>query len=100
MPCELGDCRKLSKVRKNNKGKKMSEYSMEFSPIVARPSFLSGMGSLFDWAGAMNKYNKFPSPEIADTYAIYYDISIVGKDIYRALTYVGGEKNDKEIQKK
>jgi hypothetical protein len=78
----------------------MSEYSMEFSPIVARPSFLSGMGSLFDWAGAMSKYKKFQSPEIADTYAIYYDMSIVGKDVHQALTYIGGEKNGKEIQEK
>ena len=60
----------------------MSDYT---AYLFARPSFIEGMARLFDFAGALNTYTTFPTPELADTYAIACDWHQVGTDMQWAI---------------
>ncbi len=57
----------------------MSDY------LFAQPSFLSGVGRIFDFGGALNEYNGFATPEEADAMALCSDWEAVGQDISNAM---------------
>jgi len=59
--------------------------------LVARPSFLSGVGSTFDLWGTMPIMNSFDSPEEADANAIFSDWAMVGQDISDAVALYSAE---------
>lgn len=52
--------------------------------IANRPSFLEGMGRLFDYAGAYNQYNHSASPEEADTIAMEADWTAIADELREA----------------
>ncbi len=53
--------------------------------LVAQPSFLSGMGRLFDWYGLYDAYNTSRTGGEADYKALLSDWLIVGQDIENAM---------------
>ena len=67
--------------------------------LFAEPSFLEGMGRLFDFGDNMTEYNVSPTTTIADHIAIYLDYAAVGNDIYNALGTSGPLKLGKARQK-
>lgn len=63
--------------------------------LFADPSFLEGVGRLFDFGGTLQQYNTSRSPEEADVLAAYADWSAVGSEIRRA-----ARKAAKKLRKK
>lgn len=63
--------------------------------LFADPSFLEGVGRLFDFGGTLQQYNVAPSPEEADERATFADWSAVGHQIRRAT-----RKTTKKLRKK
>ncbi len=59
--------------------------------LFARPSFLSGVGSIVDLAGAPQLYNRWPTDAEADAWAIYSDWLAVGNDLWAAMGTVAAE---------
>ena len=59
--------------------------------LFARPSFLSGVGSIADIAGSAHVYNSWPTPAEADAWALYSDWLAVGKDLWAAMGTVAAE---------
>jgi hypothetical protein len=53
--------------------------------LLARPSFLEGIGRILDFAGTLNEYNSSLTPEQADYLAIRSDWRQIGSDISRAI---------------
>ena len=53
--------------------------------LFARPSFLRGVASLFDFAGALRQYNFMPDPRLSDEMAIRSDWQAVGDDLRQAM---------------
>ena len=53
--------------------------------LYARPSFLAGVASLLDIFGVFTSYNISPSPDVADSRAIYSDWKVIGSDIKQAV---------------
>jgi hypothetical protein len=66
----------------------MSDYSKENSltdSLVVRPSFIRGLGRIWDFRGILNQYNASNTPQEADFKALKSDWATVGKDIKDAL---------------
>ena len=61
------------------------QTDFDFGVLYARPSFLTGFISIFDWTGILNIYNESPTPEQADINAARNDWNSVGKDIRSAM---------------
>jgi len=59
------------------------QTDFDFGILYARPSFLTGFISIFDWAGILNVYNESLTAERADINAARNDWISVGKDIRR-----------------
>jgi len=59
--------------------------------LFARPTFLSGVGSLADIAGTPHAYNRWPTAAEADAWALYSDWLAVGNDLWTALDDVAAE---------
>lgn len=53
--------------------------------LFARPSFLSGVASLFDFAWALNQYIEASTPEEADRIALAVDWGMIGQDLQQAI---------------
>jgi hypothetical protein len=58
--------------------------------LFARPSFVEGVGRIFDFSGALSEYNRCETGERADCYALWADWCAVGNDIRRAAHEVMG----------
>ena len=59
--------------------------------LFARPSFLSGVGSLVDLSGAAPRYNRWPTESESDAWALYSDWVAVGRDLRAAIKVVAAE---------
>jgi len=58
----------------------------DFSTILfARPSFLEGMGRIMDFGDVLQEYNRFLTPQQADSLAILADWGAVAQDIGAAV---------------
>jgi hypothetical protein len=55
---------------------------MDTNFLFVRPSFLSGIAKLFDFAGSLKEYNTSPSPQIADSLAFLSDWKALGSDFF------------------
>lgn len=65
--------------------------------LFAVPSFLSGFGRVLDLGGAFDSYNISPTPEIADSRAIFADWLVVGEDLRKTTEFVvGGERGSRQ----
>lgn len=53
--------------------------------LFPRPSFLEGVGRIFDVAGALNIYNQSRTPAEADYKAMNADWAAVGADMWAAV---------------
>jgi hypothetical protein len=53
--------------------------------LFARPSFLEGIGRLFDFGGTLNQYNDSSTPQEADIKALRADWEAVGDALRTAL---------------
>jgi hypothetical protein len=71
-----------------------SQVDHDFGILYARPSFLTGFISIFDWTGILNTYNESPTPEMADIVATRSDWISVGKDIQSAMNRLREMEND------
>lgn len=60
----------------------MSDFSMI---LFARPSFLEGMGRIFDFADVFQEYNRSLTPQQADRVALFADWGAVATDIGTAV---------------
>lgn len=56
--------------------------------LYARPSFLEGMGRIFDFGGTMTVFNTSRTPEEADVRALGDDWRTVGADLRAAVEQV------------
>lgn len=61
--------------------------------LFPRPSFIEGLGRIFDFAGLLNIYNISRTPEEADAKAINADWAAVGSDMWAAV-----EQADEEFK--
>lgn len=52
--------------------------------LFATPSFVSGMGNVFDLGGTMRVFNDSSSPADADALALFCDWAVTGNDIREA----------------
>ena len=59
--------------------------------LFARPSLLSGVGSLMDLAGGAHRYNRWPSASESDAWALFSDWVAVGNDLRAAIGTVAAE---------
>jgi hypothetical protein len=67
--------------------------------LFPRPSFLEGLGRIFDFAGALNVYNQSRTPAEADYKAMNSDWAAVGADMWAAVEQAGVEfKREQEHQ--
>lgn len=53
--------------------------------LFAKPSFISGIARLFDFAGTLNTYNESPDEETADIRAFQEDWKAIGDDMRKVL---------------
>ncbi len=53
--------------------------------LFPRPTFLEGLGRIFDFAGALNVYNQSRSSAEADYKAMNADWAAVGADMWAAV---------------
>ena len=53
--------------------------------LFARPSFVEGVGRIFDFGNALTMYNYALSPTVADARAIREDWQAVGDDLSLAI---------------
>ena len=51
-----------------------------------RPSFFTGVGSIFNICGNYYKFKRFSSPQVADINAIENDWGVIGNDIYDSIS--------------
>ena len=63
--------------------------------LFAQPSYLSGLASMFDFAGALGEYNTAPTGEEADARALTMDWRAIADD-YRA-AFAAFEREHAEI---
>lgn len=54
--------------------------------LVPSPSFLEGVGRVFDFGGILNQYNRTRSPEDADRIALQMDFEAVADDLRTAIS--------------
>ncbi len=67
--------------------------------LFPRPSFLEGLGRIFDFAGALNIYNQSRTPAEADYKAMNADWAAVGADMWAAVEQAEVEfKREQEHQ--
>lgn len=67
--------------------------------LFPRPSFLEGLGRIFDFAGLLNLYNHSRTPHEADTRAINADWAAVGEDLWAAIEQADDDfKREQELQ--
>lgn len=59
--------------------------------LFARPSILSGVGSLADIVGTPHAYNRWPTAAEADAWALFSDWVAVGNDLRAAIGTVAAE---------
>ena len=61
--------------------------------FFVRPTFLSGLASIFDIGGTLDRYNyvRFQTPQEADAWAIANDWAVVGQDLAAAMEDFGME---------
>lgn len=59
--------------------------------LFARPSFLEGIGRLFDIGGTLNEYNTSPTPQEADRIALTADWMSVGDALTSAMAATAPE---------
>lgn len=52
--------------------------------LFARPSFLEGIGRIFDLGNTLNEYNRSQTPQDADARALASDWRVVGEEIASA----------------
>jgi hypothetical protein len=57
----------------------------ESTYLFAVPSWVEGVGRIFDFGDALSEYNYSATPEDADAVATYLDWSAVGGDLRRAI---------------
>ena len=62
------------------------EYKTYTFSLFNKPSFIRGLGRLWDFKGLLNNYNKSVSPQTADYKALRGDWSMVGNDMRQAIT--------------
>lgn len=60
----------------------------------ARPTFWTGVASVFDFGGALNRYNATASGTRADALAMWADWQAVGDDMRAALQAYEAEHED------
>lgn len=60
--------------------------------LFARPSFIEGVGRIFDFGNSLNKYNDSESENEADAKALYSDWVTVGNDMSTAMEDYGRRK--------
>ncbi len=72
----------------------LSTDDIESDFLFARPSFIEGVGRIFDLAGSLNTYNSSRTPEEADSRAIYEDWKALGHDVQVALDQLGSEVDE------
>jgi len=53
--------------------------------LVSRPTFLSGLARIFDFAGSMKMYNESSNPQDADLVALGSDLFAISKDMRFAI---------------
>lgn len=53
--------------------------------LVPSPSFLEGVGRLFDFGDVLNQYNRSESAEEADRIALQMDVEAVADDLRTAM---------------
>ncbi len=71
---------------------------MHGESLYAKPSFLSGVASLFDFWGLFDAYNTSPDPETADARAISSDWRAVGYDIRIAIERYEEEEHSGQLE--
>ena len=59
--------------------------------LFARPSYLSGVASVYDLWGQSVEYNTSATPAEADANAIFSDWAVVGQDILDAANHCASE---------
>ena len=62
--------------------------------LFARPSFIEGIGRIFDLSGSFNTYNQSRTPEEADARAVLEDWIAVGHDVHVALEQLHGGSDE------
>lgn len=60
--------------------------------LFARPSFLEGMGRIFDLGSNSDNYNRSANPELADRRALESDWRMVGRDLRTAMKAHGQQE--------
>jgi hypothetical protein len=69
-----------------------TQHDHSFSDFLfAQPSWLSGIGRLFDFWGLYGRYNNSRTERVADAKALYSDWRTVGCDIWRSVDLYAGE---------
>ncbi len=66
-------------------GHAMRTISGFSSFLFARPSFLEGWARIVDFGGTLQEYNRSPTDQAADFYALAADWRAVGLDIRQAI---------------
>ena len=69
--------------------------ALRMPPRYARPSFWTGVASIFDFGGALNRYSVTTSGSRADALAMWADWQAVGDDMRAALQAYRAEREDK-----
>lgn len=64
--------------------------------LFPRPTFLTGVGRLLDWTGALNRRNASRSPAEADCRALASDWAFVGQHLIDAMVRVWDDLDDKQ----
>ncbi|MBF0103062.1 MAG: hypothetical protein HQK77_19360 [Desulfobacterales bacterium] len=67
---------------------------MDTNFLYIRPSFLSGIAKIFDFAGALKEYNTSPSPQIADSLAFLSDWKALGNDFFNVINKYDMERKE------
>lgn len=72
----------------------MSKILLNYTTyLVSKSSILTGIGSIFDFAGSYQRYNTSDTDDEADAKATFLDWLAVGDDIKYALNKFENEKN-------
>jgi hypothetical protein len=60
--------------------------------LTARPSYLTGAGTVFNLAGSYYRFNAARSAKQADARAIYMDWAMIGQDLRKAMASLKPDK--------
>jgi len=61
--------------------------------LFARPSFLGGAASAFDFGGTLPEFNRALTPEQADRIALTMDMRAIGEDLRQVMEQFAREHN-------